>query len=465
MPSRNGIQHANFMARLVVNPGSPTAWEIELRPGANSIGRGEHNDFKIPDGSVSGSHCQIVVNDHGTVIKDLGSTNGTFVNRSPVQEAQLQTGQTLHLGGVSMVFYSDAAAGVAVPPPPRAGIASPPLAPRLSTAAPTPRAALVPPTPAPTPVLLEPDTGSTQPLLSGKCKHHPKTAGRLYCGQCHNFYCDLCVNSRIVGGTQHKFCRHCGTECTAVQVQAAAPVAEKGFFARIPGAFVYPLRGSGLLVLILGTLIFAALAFLTRGLLGLFVAVVAGGYLYSYMQNIIHSTAAEDDKMPDLPGMDDVFGGFIRLAVVVILCFGPPIALGVSKVFFDVEAIPMTAIIATTILGCLYFPMAFLAVAMKDSVFAANPLVVMPAIFKVPGQYLVTALVVLSVFGARQLGDVMMASIKAETDFTRDMSALLIGFGIRAFWSLTSLYLLTVSMRILGTLYVINRRVFGWFGH
>ena len=453
------------MARLVVNPGSPTAWEIELKPGANSIGRGEHNDFKIPDGSVSGSHCQIVVNDRGTVIKDLGSTNGTFVNRTPVQEAQLQTGQTLHLGGVSMVFYSDAAPGVAVPPPPRIGVAPPPVAPRLSTAAARPTATLVPPTPAPTPVLLEPETESTQPLLAGKCKHHPKTAGRFYCGQCHNFYCDLCVNSRIVGGVQHKFCRHCGTECTAAQVQAAAPVAEKGFFARIPGAFVYPLRGSGLLVLILSTLIFAALAFLSRGLLGLFVAVVAGGYLYSYMQNIIHSTAAEDDKMPDLPGMDDVFGGFVRLAVVVILCFGPPIALGVSKVFFDVEAIPMTAIIATTILGCLYFPMAFLAVAMKDSVFAANPLVVMPAIFKVPGQYLVTALVVLSVFGARQLGDFMMASIKAETDFTRDMSALLMGFGIRAFWSLTSLYLLTVSMRILGTLYVINRRAFGWFDH
>ena len=109
--------------------------------------------------------------------------------------------------------------------------------------------------------------------------------------------------------------------------------------------------------------------------------------------------------------------------------------------------------------------MAFLAVAMKDTVFAANPLVVMPAIFKVPGQYLVTALVVLSVFGARQLGNFMMLGIQAQSYETHDMSELLIGFAIRAFWSLASVYLLTVSMRILGTLYLINRQVLGWFDH
>ncbi|HWV98106.1 MAG TPA: FHA domain-containing protein [Candidatus Acidoferrum sp.] len=452
------------MARLVVNPGSPTAWEIELKPGANSIGRGAHNDFKIPDGSVSGSHCQIHVSDQGTVIKDLGSTNGTFINRAPVQEAQLQTGQTLHLGGVPLMFYSDAPDAIAMPPPPRVGLAPPPLAPRLSVAAPPPPTGLAAPVPLPPPISAESDTSSTQPLLAGKCKHHPKIAGRFFCGHCRNFFCDLCVNSRIVGGVQHRFCRHCGAECTAAQVQAA-PVTEKGFFARLPGAFAYPFRGSGLLVLIVSTFLFAGLQLLSRGLLGLFSAIVAGGYLYSYMQNIIHSTAAEDEQMPDLPGMDDIFGGFFRMAVVTILCFGPPITLGVLKLFFDMDTIPMSAIIATTALGCLYFPMAFLAVAMKDSVFAANPLVVMPAIFKVPGQYLVTALVVLSVFGVRQLGDFLMVGIKAQGYATRDMSELLIGFGIRAFWSLASIYLLTVSMRILGTLYLTNRRSFGWFDH
>src|SRR5215472_8131238 len=95
------------MAKLVVNPGSPVAWEIQLKPGTNSIGRGLENDFKIADPSVSTSHCQIDVSEQGTVIRDLGSTNGTFINRAPVKEAALQPGQTLHLGGVELLFHGD----------------------------------------------------------------------------------------------------------------------------------------------------------------------------------------------------------------------------------------------------------------------------------------------------------------------------------------------------------------------
>src|ERR1041385_5235031 len=83
------------MARLVVNPGSPTSWEIELKAGTNTIGRGFANDFKIPDPSVSGSHCSIIIDSGNVIIKDLGSTNGTFINRAPVTEATLHPGQTI----------------------------------------------------------------------------------------------------------------------------------------------------------------------------------------------------------------------------------------------------------------------------------------------------------------------------------------------------------------------------------
>src|SRR5258707_5340589 len=95
------------MPRLVVNQGSPGAWEIELKAGANSLGRGFANDFKINDPSVSGSHCQITVASEGATIKDLGSTNGTYVNRARVEQAPLHPGQTVHLGGVEMRDYTD----------------------------------------------------------------------------------------------------------------------------------------------------------------------------------------------------------------------------------------------------------------------------------------------------------------------------------------------------------------------
>src|SRR3954453_9938022 len=98
------------MPRLLINPGSSAPREIQLKPGANSLGRRPDNDFQIEDGSVSGAHCQILV-DHGQVIiKDLGSTNGTFVNSSPVQEYPLQEGQTVRMGSVEMLFHGDAPA-------------------------------------------------------------------------------------------------------------------------------------------------------------------------------------------------------------------------------------------------------------------------------------------------------------------------------------------------------------------
>src|SRR3989442_15292314 len=122
------------MAGLVVNPGSPTAWEIELKAGANTIGRGFANDFKISDPSVSGSHCRIIIDSGNVIIKDLGSTNGTFINRAPVTEATLQPGQTIHLGGVEMLFRTDAPGDAPIggavrgcrAAPPNSGLAPPP---------------------------------------------------------------------------------------------------------------------------------------------------------------------------------------------------------------------------------------------------------------------------------------------------------------------------------------------------
>src|SRR5207253_949415 len=48
------------------------------------------------------------------------------------------------------------------------------------------------------------------------------------------------------------------------------------------------------------------------------------------------------------------------------------------------------AILPAAALGCVYFPMAFLAVAMLDTVTAVNPLLVVPSILKVIKPYLIT---------------------------------------------------------------------------
>jgi hypothetical protein len=460
------------MARLVVQPGSPAAWEIKLKAGTNSLGRGAANDFTLDDPSVSSSHCHIVLENECAFIKDLGSTNGTYVNRTPVKETVLEPGHTIHLGGVEMMYCSDApvsaedsqpvvAARIApvpagLPPPRAAGPAG------VATVSP-PRAVTITANRQP-PIAVPPLTGAPSAGVgSGPCKHHPKIPGRHFCSHCQIFFCDACVTTH----GQQKFCRHCGTECVPVQVQLQRPTAPKGFFARFPAAFIYPFRGSGLLVLLVSTFVLALMEFLGSSWLFLPLKIIAYGYIFSFMQNIIHSTANEEEQMPDLPGFDDVLGGAFRLAVTVLICFALPVAFALLRFLeqLSIQApdVPASAMIATMVLGCLYFPMAFLAVAMKDTALAANPLVVVPAILKVPLEYLVTTILVIGIYTLREFGGLAVYFAGASGQHTRDMSMLFLTFGVRAVWSLISVYLLTVSMRILGLLYVTNKQKFGWF--
>src|SRR5436190_10033647 len=95
------------MARLVVSPGTPQAREVMLKPGINTIGRHEDNDLPIPDPSISEAHCQIIVSEGGVRLRDLGSTNGTFVSAARVTETELQAGQQFQLGGVHLLFQAE----------------------------------------------------------------------------------------------------------------------------------------------------------------------------------------------------------------------------------------------------------------------------------------------------------------------------------------------------------------------
>jgi len=460
------------MPRLVINPGTNSAWEVQLKQGINKLGRSFDNDFKLEHSSVSGTHCEIVVENGNALLKDLNSTNGTFVNRSPVKEARLQPGQTIHLGGVELLYAGDApitatVGATEVIPRPAAPAPAPP-APRLSISAsrPAPPAAEPPPPPTVThtETALAPPSAAGMPTFSGRgnCKFHPKTPGRYHCAKCQLFFCELCVTSRTVGETAHKYCRKCGSELNPVKVTIQREVV-KGFFPRLPGAFIYPFKGSGVLVLIVATLLFAGLDVMSAGLFGLLMRMAALGYLFSYMQNIIHSTAAEDDEMASLPAMDGLFSAFFTLAGVVLISFGIPIGMAVAKMFFDVEGLSVPFMLGLTFVGCFYFPMAFLAVAMKDTALAANPAVVIPAILKAPLEYLVTALFLAGVFGLRFLGSIMSSAATSVGFATRDMSVLFMTFGIRMFWAFASVYLLTVAMRVLGLLYLTKKEKFGWF--
>ncbi len=74
-----------------------------LKQGTNVIGRGQDAEFRLADTGVSRRHLEISWDGQVAMLTDLGSTNGTTVNGSPVQSWQLADGDVVRAGHSSIV--------------------------------------------------------------------------------------------------------------------------------------------------------------------------------------------------------------------------------------------------------------------------------------------------------------------------------------------------------------------------
>ena len=88
----------------------------ELTVAKTTIGRVEDNAFQIAEPSVSSHHCEVLLRGKDVVVKDLNSTNGTFINGEKIAERVLKAGQTLRLGQIEMRLEAEGATGA--PPAP-----------------------------------------------------------------------------------------------------------------------------------------------------------------------------------------------------------------------------------------------------------------------------------------------------------------------------------------------------------
>ena len=90
------------MAKLVILNQGMTGRTFDLNVERTTVGRIEENTFQIADASVSSRHAEILL--HGTelLVRDLNSTNGTFINGEKISEAVLKPGQTLRFGQVEL---------------------------------------------------------------------------------------------------------------------------------------------------------------------------------------------------------------------------------------------------------------------------------------------------------------------------------------------------------------------------
>ena len=407
------------MRRLIVNPGTESAWEIPLQAGIATLGRAEDNNFVIEHPSVSSHHCEFMIMDSGVTVKDLNSANGTFIDGQAVEESLLLPGQSLQLGEVRLqleqVFIPVAA----------------------TTAAATSHA---------------------------HCKVHPSSPARFLCPTCHGNFCELCVNTRQVAGQSKYFCRACAAECTTLTPAARTEDAQELPFTRQAfGAFKYPLNGDGMILIAVGTVFFLLLdgaKTLARfaplyGWVALgFLTVFGIGYLTLYLRLNLSATALGEDKMPDWPEMSGIVATFFELVGTVAFCFAPAIGLTIYAAFSRGDGDTAWLGWATTaliLLGCVYFPMAFTAVAMFDSITAVNPLLIIPSIAKVLREYVLTVVLLAFILTVRWLLKNYLAVILPLPLLPTLISSLL------------GLYLLIVEMRILGLLYRDKKYELGWF--
>ena len=83
---------------LVVHKGQQAGRTWLLSPGVTRVGRHPYSDVALDHITVSRRHCRIELDSSGLSLKDLGSTNGSYVNDRLVEETSLNPGDRLMIG-------------------------------------------------------------------------------------------------------------------------------------------------------------------------------------------------------------------------------------------------------------------------------------------------------------------------------------------------------------------------------
>src|SRR5512137_44667 len=105
-------------------PRMPSVWvkngplkgrTFELHDAVITVGRDPTETVQVLDQGVSRQHARIYRAGEMCFIRDLGSTNGTFVNDQRVQEELLRSGDVIRIGSTLLAFEDRP--GAAAPPP------------------------------------------------------------------------------------------------------------------------------------------------------------------------------------------------------------------------------------------------------------------------------------------------------------------------------------------------------------
>ena len=95
-------------AVLVVQRGPNAGSRFLLDTDSTSAGRHPDSDIFLDDVTVSRRHAEFRKGPDGFTVADIGSLNGTYVNRTRIDEAQLHGGDEVQIGKYRLVFHASA---------------------------------------------------------------------------------------------------------------------------------------------------------------------------------------------------------------------------------------------------------------------------------------------------------------------------------------------------------------------
>ncbi len=103
-------------ALLVVRRGPNSGSRFLLDDDTTTAGRHPESDIFLDDVTVSRRHAEFIRSDDGTFrVRDVGSLNGTYVNRERIDQAILGNGDEVQIGKYRLVFFATVHGAVAGP--------------------------------------------------------------------------------------------------------------------------------------------------------------------------------------------------------------------------------------------------------------------------------------------------------------------------------------------------------------
>ncbi|MGH9069440.1 MAG: FHA domain-containing protein [Acidimicrobiales bacterium] len=105
------LEAARGTGMLVVKRGPNAGSRFALEGEVTRAGRHPESDIFLDDITVSRRHVEFARSGAGYLVRDVGSLNGTYLNRERIEQAELASGDEVQIGKFKLVFIASSPEG------------------------------------------------------------------------------------------------------------------------------------------------------------------------------------------------------------------------------------------------------------------------------------------------------------------------------------------------------------------